>query len=76
MRVNYPILGVASTDKLLFLSGGGGSARTGIQNAVDVYGLHTDENEKLFHKTMSIDTSIHLASGISVSPDVRLSHQR
>ena len=69
MRVSYPILGVATLDNWLFLSGGGGSAKTGIKNTVDVYRIDTREDEKLFHKTMCLDTGTQLVTGLSISPD-------
>ncbi|OQR97506.1 hypothetical protein ACHHYP_10897 [Achlya hypogyna] len=69
MHVNYPILGLGQAKSLVAICGGGGSARTGVHNTVDVYATGGDVDYTLLG---SANTGTELASGLAISPDGRL----
>ncbi|OQR98542.1 hypothetical protein THRCLA_06699 [Thraustotheca clavata] len=70
MQVSYPILGLGQAQDLVAICGGGGSARTGVKNTVDVYACPTASNG--YQLLGSVDTGTELASGLAISPDSTL----
>ncbi|EQC26451.1 hypothetical protein SDRG_15732 [Saprolegnia diclina VS20] len=70
MQVSYPILGLGQAKQLVAICGGGGSARTGVKNTVDVYAAPTATTG--YTLLGSADTGTELASGLAISPDSSL----
>ncbi|KAF0693884.1 Aste57867_15197 [Aphanomyces stellatus] len=67
MQVTYPILGVGQAKNLIAICGGGGSAKTGVKNTVDVYAMPT--RGKPYRLLGSADTGSELASSVAISAD-------
>ncbi|CAK4717208.1 hypothetical protein AeMF1_005357 [Aphanomyces euteiches] len=67
MQVTYPILGVGQAKEFIAICGGGGSAKTGVKNTVDVYSM--PRRGAPFHLLGSADTGSELASSVAISTD-------
>ncbi|RHY13318.1 hypothetical protein DYB32_010935 [Aphanomyces invadans] len=67
MLVTYPVLGVGHAKHLIAICGGGGSAKTGVKNTVDVYSMPS--RGKPYRLLGSADTGSELPSSVAISPD-------
>ncbi|ETV93759.1 hypothetical protein H310_12325 [Aphanomyces invadans] len=67
MLVTYPVLGVGQAKHLIAICGGGGSAKTGVKNTVDVYSMPS--RGKPYRLLGSADTGSELPSSVAISPD-------
>ncbi|RLO02129.1 hypothetical protein DYB28_014739 [Aphanomyces astaci] len=67
MHVAYPVLGVGQAKHLIAICGGGGSAKTGVKNTVDVYSMPS--RGVPYRLLGSADTGSELPSSVAISSD-------